>query len=187
MLRLFVGLEIPDDLRLQLAALQAGVPGARWVTPENFHITLRFIGEVDEGHAADIDALLQAIRVPAFELSLSGVGHFGDGRKLRALYAAVAPNTALEHLHDKVESAVVRAGCAPEGGKYKPHVTLARFGARDQAGHHLAQFMASHSLLRSAPFLVEQFSLFSSLTRPEGAIYMVEADYPLSLISPASA
>lgn len=182
MLRLFVALEIAESWRTLLAGLQAGVPGARWVAPENFHVTLRFIGEVDEGQAADIDSLLQGIRAPAFDLALSGVGHFGDGRKLSALWAGVAPNPALLHLHDKIESAVSRAGCKPEGGKYKPHITLARFGAREQAGHHLAQFMASNALLRTEPVPVEQFSLFSSLTRREGSIYTVEADYPLSLV-----
>jgi 2'-5' RNA ligase len=182
MLRLFVGLEIPDAVRSQLSALQSGVPGARWVTPENFHVTLRFIGEVDEGQASDIDLLLSGIRAPAFEMSIGGVGHFGDGKKLRALYAAIARNPALEHLQNKIESAVVRAGCKPQGRRFTPHVTLARFSAREQAGHHLAQFMASHGLLRSTAFAIEQFSLFSSVTRPEGSIYTVEADYPLGAL-----
>ena len=180
MLRLFVALEIPDALRATLATLQSGVPGARWVAPENFHITLRFIGEVDEGQAADIDTLLAGIRAPAFELAVNGVGHFGDGRKLRALYARIERQPALEHLHNKIESAVVRAGCKPERNRFTPHVTLARFGARDQAGHHLAQFMASNALLRSEPFEIDRFTLFSSLMRAEGSIYTVEADYPLA-------
>jgi 2'-5' RNA ligase len=178
MLRLFVALEIPDAWRAQLASLQSGVPGARWVDPDTFHITLRFIGEVDEGQASDIDSFLQGIRAPTFELALSGVGHFGDD-KPRVLYAAVAPNPALDHLRKKVDSAVLRAGARIEGGKYRPHVTLARFTGRELAGHHLAQFLASNSLLRSQPFTAEQFSLLSSMTRPEGPIYTVEADYPL--------
>lgn len=179
MLRLFVALEIPDEVRAELAALQAGVPGARWVDPDNFHITLRFIGEIDQAQAHDVDEMLLGIRAPAFSVEIAGVGHFGDD-KPRVLYAAVAPNPALEHLKKKVDSALARAGVKLEGGKFKPHVTLARFSGREAAGHHLAQFMASHGLLRSAPFFVQQFSLFSSLIRPEGSIYTLEADYALT-------
>ena len=182
MLRLFVALEIPDTLRNELAALQSGVPGARWVEPDNFHITLRFIGEVDGGQARDVDEMLLGIRAPAFHLQIAGVGHFGDD-KPRVLYATVAPNPALDHLRKKVDSAVARAGVTLDGGKYRPHITLARFSGRDVAGHHLAQFLASNALLRSHPFAAEQFSLFSSLPRSEGPIYTVEADYPLSLTS----
>jgi 2'-5' RNA ligase len=185
MLRLFTALEIPDALRSELAALQSGVPGARWVDPDNFHVTLRFIGEVDGAQARDIDEMLLGIRAPAFSLQIAGVGHFGDD-KPRVLYAAVASNPALDHLRRKVDSAVARAGLAIEGGKYRPHITLARFSGRDLAGHHLAQFLASHSLLRSAPFAVEQFSLFSSVTSSEGPVYTVEADYPLTPTSGAS-
>jgi len=184
MVRLFVALEIPDELRAELAALQSGVPGARWVDPDNFHITLRFIGEIDGAQARDLDEMLLGIRAPSFPVQIAGVGNFGDA-KPRVLYAAVAPNPALEHLKKKVDSAVARAGIALEGGKFRPHVTLARFSGREMAGHHLAQFMASHGLLRSEPFFVRQFSLFSSLTRPEGSIYTLEADYPLTFTSRA--
>ncbi|MEO8557866.1 MAG: RNA 2',3'-cyclic phosphodiesterase [Rhodospirillales bacterium] len=181
MLRLFVALEIPYTLRQELAALQSGVPGARWVDPDNFHITLRFIGEIDQGQARDLDEMLLGLRAPAFTLQIAGVGHFGDD-KPRVLYATMAPNPALDHLRRKVDSAVARAGVKLEGGKYRPHVTLARFSGRDLAGHHLAQFLASHGLLRSEPFAVERFCLFSSLIRPDGPIYTVEADYALTAL-----
>jgi 2'-5' RNA ligase len=182
-MRLFTAIEIPSALRADLARLQNGVPGARWVTPENFHVTLRFIGEVDNAIASDIDAQLARIGAIGFELAIKGVGYFADGAKLRALYAAVENNPALEHLQHKVESAISRAGVRPEGRRYTPHVTLARFSGRQDAGHHLAQFMASHSLWRPEPFDVEHFTLFSSVTRPEGALYRVEAEYPLQVFA----
>jgi 2'-5' RNA ligase len=182
-MRLFTAIEIPSALRADLARLQNGVPGARWVEPENFHVTLRFIGEVDNAIASDIDAQLARISAIGFELAIKGVGYFADGAKLRALYAAVENNPALEHLQQKVESAISRAGVRPEGRRYTPHVTLARFSGRQDAGHHLAQFMASHSLWRPEPFDVEHFTLFSSVTRPEGALYRVEAEYPLQVFA----
>ncbi|MGE0152678.1 MAG: RNA 2',3'-cyclic phosphodiesterase [Reyranellaceae bacterium] len=182
MIRLFVAIEIPRELRRELARLQNGVPGARWVEPESFHLTLRFIGAVDNAHATDIDDQLARIGALSFELAIKGVGHFMEGGRPSALYAAVENNPALEALQRKVESAVARAGIAPERKRFSPHVTLARFSGRQDAGHHLAQFMASHSLWRPEPFEVEHFSLFSSVMRPEGSLYRVEAEYPLQVI-----
>ena len=118
-----------------------------------------------------------------FELAIKGVGYFADGAKPRALYAAVESNPALEHLQQKVDSAIARAGIRPDGRRFVPHVTLARFSGRQDAGHHLAQFMASHSLWRPEPFDVEHFSLYSSVTRPEGSLYRVEAEYPLQVFA----
>ena len=181
-MRLFVAIEMPPSLRAEMARLQNGVPGARWVAPENLHLTLRFIGEVDNGTARDIDDQLARIGAMSFELAVKGVGYFADGARLNALYAAVENNPALEALQQKVDSAIARAGLRPERRRFVPHVTLARFGGRQEAGHHLAQFMASHSLWRPEPFDVEHFTLFSSVTRPEGALYRAEAEYQLQVI-----
>jgi len=183
MIRLFVAIEIPPALRAELSTLQSGVPGARWVAPENLHLTLRFIGEIDNGLASDVDAALARIGSIGFELAIKGVGYFGDGGRLRALYAGVEANPALEQLRQKVESALARCGIRTGSRRFVPHVTLARFAGRQEAGHHLAQFMASHSLWRAEPFDVEHFSLFSSVTRPEGSLYRVEATYPLQVFA----
>lgn len=181
-MRLFVAIGIPPQQRAELARLQNGVPGARWVEPESFHLTLRFIGSVDNAQATDLDDQLARIGALSFELAIKGVGHFMEGGKPTALYAAIDNNPALEVLQRKVESAAARAGIAPERKRFSPHVTLARFSGRQDAGHHLAQFMASHSLWQPEPFEVEHFALYSSVTRPEGPIYRVEAEYPLQVI-----
>lgn len=178
-MRLFVALSLPDEVREQLALLEDRLPGARWVPPENFHITLRFIGEVDGGQAEDIDAELTSLYGEGFELSLAGLGHFGEGSKTRALYARVEPTEPLLRLQQKVEQALQRTGCAPEGRKYKPHVTLARF--RNGGGLELERYLVRHSLFRSAPFLVTDFVLYQSFLSGEGAIYREEAHYPLAL------
>ena len=119
-MRLFVGLVLPEPVRWQLGLLCTGLPGVRWVPPENFHLTLRFIGEVDGGTLDDVDAALAGIRARRFSLTLGGVGHFGSGQQVRALWAGVGREPALQHLRDKVESAVVRAGLPPEGKKFTP-------------------------------------------------------------------
>src|SRR3546814_9879790 len=109
-MRLFVALALPDHLRSRLAELCSGLPGARWVAPENLHLTLRFIGEVDGRDAEDIGVALSGIRLPRFAIALSGVGEFGDGRRLRSVWVGVEASDMLNRLHAKVEQAVQRAG-----------------------------------------------------------------------------
>lgn len=177
MIRLFVGLELPPSARIRLAAFRGGIPGARWVEPENFHITLRFIGEVDESQATDIDDALMALRAPSFFVELEGAGIFGQGRKARSLWVGVARNPALLHLRDKVESTLVRIGLAPDARKFSPHVTLARL--KDAPASRLESFLADRALFRDGPFLVKSFVLFSSLLTQNGAHYTPERVYAL--------
>ena len=125
MMRLFVALSLPEGVAAGLLALQGGVPGARWSTREQLHLTLRFIGEVDGRGAAAIDDALASIRAPRFTLQLKGVGEFG-GKNPRALWAGVRDESPVLHLQRKIESAVQRAGIQPEERKFSPHVTLAR-------------------------------------------------------------
>ena len=176
-MRLFVALSLPDDLRARLRGLAAGLPGASWVAPESLHLTLRFIGEVDRQDAEDIDAALAGIRCQRFPLTPAGLGQFGDGRRLRAVWIGVERSETLERLQAKVEQAVQRAGQPPEKRKFKPHVTLARF--KSHPGGRLEDYFAAHALFRAAPFEVTGFTLYSSYLSHEGAIYTPEAVYPL--------
>jgi 2'-5' RNA ligase len=172
-LRLFVGIALPPELKLQLSLIAAGVPGAKWVDPGNYHLTLRFIGEVDEGQAADIDAALARIHGPRFDVALATVGHFG----LRMLWVGIERNPALQHLHEKVESTLNRLGFAPEERRYTPHVTLARLKGTHEG--RLQAYLSEHALFRAAPFSVERFSLIASYLTKSGAIYEDQADYEL--------
>jgi 2'-5' RNA ligase len=178
-MRLFVALSLPVEIRDRLGDLEQPLPGARWVPPDNLHLTLRFIGEVDGGLAEDIDAALMGIDGRGFELRFSGLGHFGEGQKTRSLYAAVAPTEPLSRLQQKVEQALQRLGLPPEGRKFKPHVTLARFRSGAASMPHLEQFLVANSLFRAGPFQVSEFSLFQSFLSGEGSIYREEAVYPL--------
>ena len=176
-MRLFVAITLPDAQRGRLANLANGLPGARWVKPENLHLTLRFLGALDGGRAADVDDALAGLRMPGFDLYLEGISHFGEGRNIRQLWAGVATNPALTRLHDKIEQAVIRAGLPPEPRKFKPHITLARF--KSNPGAKLGDYLAEYALFRAAPFPVEQFTLFSSFLSANGAIYRPEAEYAL--------
>lgn len=178
MIRLFTAIELPDRARMTLAGLAGGVPGARWVPPENMHLTLRFIGEVDEPTAADLDAALAGLRAPPFDLTVAGAGSFSRGKYPAMLWAGVDANAALLHLQNRIESVLVRAGCDADGRKFTPHVTLARLdhAPRDR----VEAFVAAHALLRLPAFHVEHFTLFSSTLGHNHPTYVAEAAYPLA-------
>lgn len=181
MLRLFVGIALPADLRDRLARLQHGVPGAKWVAPENLHLTLRFIGEVDEDVAEDIDRQLATVRCPAFPCEVGGMGRFGGNGGARVLWVGVTPDPGLVHLRDRVEKACVRAGLEPEGRKYKPHVTLARF--KGKAPPRADEVVAANTGWRGGTFTPDHFTLYRSILGHEGPAYSVLAEYPLAAAS----
>jgi 2'-5' RNA ligase len=178
MLRLFVGIPLPPQHRLLLSTICLGLPGLNWVDPGNFHVTIRFIGETDEGVAADIDAALARTRAPAFSLTVAGVGIFGTSDKPRTLYAAVDKCDGLLLLQQRVEAALVRVGLPPDMRRYQPHVTLARIKGRPPAG--LATYLGAHGLLRLPPFDVAGFSLIRSYLTKSGSIYEDVAEYLLT-------
>jgi len=177
MIRLFVGIALPEDLRRRLAGLSAGVPGARWVAPENLHLTVRFIGEVAETLAEDLDAALARVRAPAFALTFDRIDAFESGRQPRLLWVGVARNPTLERLHDGVEAAVTGQGLAAESRKYLPHVTLARL--KRTAPERLGAYLSAYGGFRHGPVPVDRFTLYSSRLGKAGAIYREEASYAL--------
>ena len=176
-MRLFVAVSLPEDVRARLAGVSNGLPGARWVKPDNLHLTLRFLGELDNADAADVDDALAQIRAPGFDLVLNGLGHFGEGKRLRALWVGVDANAELMRLQEKIEQALIRAGLPAETRKFKPHVTLARF--KSNPGTRLRDYLAEHNLVRAGPVPVTDFHLYSSFHSAEGAIHRIEASYPL--------
>lgn len=177
MIRLFVGIALPDLLRERLAALGGGLPNARWVAPENLHLTLRFIGEVDEATGHEIHEALAAVRAPAFFFELAGFDLFGSGSRAHTLWAGVERNPPLAHLREKIESALVRLGLPPDTRKFSPHVTVARLN--NVPAGRLRGFLAGNGLFRSGPVPCDRFTLFSSHLGRNGASYAAEAEYTL--------
>jgi RNA 2',3'-cyclic 3'-phosphodiesterase len=176
-MRLFVALAIPDSVAATMFLIQAGVPGAKWQTREQLHLTLRFIGEVDGRDANMIDDALSAISAPPFTLALKGVGEFGS-KNPRALWAGVSDPAAVTHLARKVETAMQRIGLPAEERKFTPHVTLARL--RGALAGRVIDYLADHALYASAPFEVREFRLYSSTLTPNGSVYVPERVYPLT-------
>jgi len=175
--RLFTGLEIPPDVAAALATLRGGLPGARWIDPENYHVTLRFIGDVDDAMAREIASVLGQVKRRRFALRFDGVSSFG-GRRPRAVIAAIPPIPLLIELQAEHERIMQRVGLEPEGRKYSPHVTLARL--RDSTSRQVADYLATRGTLSSLSLPVERFVLFSSRASVGGGPYVVEAAYPLT-------
>ena len=178
--RLFVALSVPDEIAEELSALQSGVPDARWSPAENLHVTLCFAGEVQGGTMRDFEEELADIAGPPFSVAIAGVDQFSNGKQPRALVAMVERSERLDWLQQKVTTVARNCGIEVDRRKYRPHVTLARFPAGGETGHHIAQFMASHGTFRLEPWVAEHFSLFSSRTGRGGPIYTAEATYDLT-------
>jgi RNA 2',3'-cyclic 3'-phosphodiesterase len=179
MIRLFVALDFPPDIRDRLGGLGGGVPGARWIDADSLHLTLRFIGELPEDRAADLALMLAGVEAPAFDLTLDGVGVFGSPRKPRLLWAGVERNEALNRLQGKLESVMIRAGLAAEEHRFTPHVTLARL--TNAPAVRIGRFIEERSLFRAGPFPVDHFTLFESLLGKEQAVYRPLREYPLAV------
>src|SRR5882757_3672392 len=174
--RLFTGLEIPAEVGQTLSNLRCDLPGARWIDPENYHVTLRFIGDIDGVSANEIASLLFRINRKPFEVKLQGLSSFG-GRKPRAVVAALEPCRPLIELQAELERMMQRIGLDPEGRKFTPHVTLARL--YDASSQDVADYLSVRGYFPSRAFKVERFVLFSSRASTGGGPYVIEDSYAL--------
>lgn len=175
--RLFIGLELPEMVRIRLGLVSGPVPGAKWVDPADMHLTLRFAGDIDNRQADELVGFLDEIDVPRFDIAIREVGVFG-GREPRVIWAGVDADPHLEQLQRAVERACRSAGLPPEPRAFKPHVTLARLrGANSDV---VARFLGSRARLTIQPFPIERFVLFSSKPRVGGGPYVVENVFQLA-------
>lgn len=179
MIRLFTALSIPEDVAATLARRQTGLPGAKWRTAEQLHVTLAFYGDIDERRADDLAAeLSRAASGGPFEIVLSGVGAFGDGHRTHAIWAGVEPNERLSVLAGRCRSAGERAGVATERREYRPHLTLAYLKPQTNPDR-VGAWITGHNLLRSPPMRIDRFGLWSSRLSHEGSQYQLEQEYLL--------
>lgn len=176
-MRLFVGLDLPWEVRQRLFELCTTLPGARFVPSENLHLTLRFVGEVAPNQAEDIDLALSAMRGRRLSLEMSGVGTTSRAGREAALWAGITRNPALEHLQAKIETALQRAGMPAEKRRFIPHITLARLDNVVEA--KLAAYLQTNNLFRHGPAEIDHLTLFSSQLGKEASVYTAEVDYKL--------
>jgi len=177
-IRLFAALAVPGDVAHALGARQAGLPGARWSSPESLHITLRFFGEMDENRADDLDLELAQISVAAMSVALDGVGAFGEGDDFRAVWVGVSADPTMEQLARRCERAARAVGLKPEARAWRPHVTLAYLRRPDPAS--VAAWLRANALLRPPTFRAAAFGLYSSWRNQRGSEYRLERLYRLA-------
>lgn len=174
--RLFTALEIPAEVASALTLHRGGLNGARWIDPADYHITLRFLGDVDRRTANEADAMLADIGGYPFEVTLDGLGSFG-GDKPRAVFARVQPSPKLVELQGDLERIARRLRLPPESRKFVPHVTLARL--RDSSPLDVADYLSLHPIVRPISFTTRRLALMSSRDSVGGGPYVLEAAYPL--------
>ncbi|MVA24162.1 RNA 2',3'-cyclic phosphodiesterase [Agrobacterium vitis] len=174
--RLFTALEIPRNVALSLSLLRGGLPGARWIDVENYHITLRFIGDIDGRTADEIVDRLDRIDRPEFQLSLNGIGSFGS-KKPHSIWAGVTPHPQMTALQGEIERICQRVGLPPDPRKFMPHVTLARL--KSSRLDDVVHYLSGRGNFQTAPFFVPRFVLMSSKESVGGGPYLTEEIFPL--------
>lgn len=174
--RLFTALELPDEIREELYRLHQPLPGARWIQPNDYHLTLHFVGDIDNLAAREFAANLASVDVDAFELTVSGLGAFG-GNDPRSVWAGIAPCPGLDLLAKAHEKAARNAGLPPNKHDFIAHITLARLHASNPEA--VARFLTRYSGYRSEPFFVAQAVLMSSKPSFGGGPYAIEERFPL--------
>lgn len=174
--RLFAAVAMPEEIASSLDRLCTGLPDARWTDPDDFHLTLRFIGEVDHETFYEIGEELARVRLPPFDIELKGIGQFPPGGPLRQLWLGVTHNPDLDRLRRRIDTCLHAAGVPREGRRFIPHVTLARFRWPPPEAR-LGSYLQRHALFRLPPFPVSSFALFSTILRKDGAEHVVEAEY----------
>ncbi|KPK27399.1 MAG: 2'-5' RNA ligase [Desulfobacterales bacterium SG8_35_2] len=175
--RLFIAVDLPDKIKENLKSMAFGIPGAKWVSPEQLHLTVRFIGEVDGALFSDIKNILDEVNSAAFSLQLKGVGYFPPRGAPRVLWIGLEKSEPLQLLKKKIDTKLLRVGVEPEGRKFSPHITLARL--KKSPVHKIANFLSGNGLFSQEPFQVEDFKLYSSILTSKGAYHKVERIYPL--------
>ena len=178
--RLFTALEIPRNAAMSLSLLRGGLPGARWIDVENYHITLRFIGDVDGRTADEVVERLDRIDRPEFQIRLDGIGSFGS-KKPHSVWAGVTPNPEMFALQAEIERICQRIGLSADPRKFTPHVTLARL--KSSRVDDVVHYLSGRGNFQTSPFTAARFVLLSSRESVGGGPYLTEEVFPLNEVN----
>ncbi|SHG84200.1 2'-5' RNA ligase [Kaistia soli DSM 19436] len=175
--RLFTALEVPAEVGERLALLRGGLPGARWIDTDFYHVTLRFIGDIDFRTADEVADALSRVKRRDIALNIDGLAAFGSA-KPHSVVARVSPSRVLGELQAEHERIVQKIGLPPEGRRFTPHVTLARLRGTPQ--RDVANYLTLRGGFFAGPFPVSRFVLYSSKDSTGGGPYLLEQSYPLA-------
>jgi 2'-5' RNA ligase len=187
-MRCFIAIDIPEDIRADLADLQKELAGrvdirkgdVKWVEPEGMHLTLKFLGEVPDNQVAEVCNVVKdvAARYPAFEFDVKEVGSFG-GRSARVLWVGAGLDCPqLLQLQADLEEQLEQAGWPKEGRQFSAHLTLCRI-RNSKAGEKLAQLTSEYKDFDLATVRAESVCVYESQLRPEGPLYTRLGNYEL--------
>ncbi len=181
MLRLFTAIDPPAAIKQQLLLLRRSMIGARWQKADQMHITVNFIGEVENSFLPEIKEALASVKAGPLALNFNGVDYFGSKRQPRILFAKIEPNQELKKLNKQINNALLEIDIKTDRQKFKPHVTLARL--KQTSFHSVGQFIQLESLFKTDCFKLDEFHLFSSKLHPQGSQYFIEESFPLGSMS----
>ena len=175
-MRLFFALIPPLEIRQQLSLCMGGVEGARWQSDEQLHLTMRYVGDVDEPQADLLIAEMNQQYFSANNARLDGAGHFSHRDYVQQLWAGLSPKQALANLHSQLDRVCVAAGLEPESRKFVPHITMARL---PRSAGPVSDFLSHNGNLSSAEFCFDKLVLMQSHLRDAGSLYVPVAEWEL--------
>jgi len=178
MARLFIAVDIPQRIKDDIVSTYLAIPGAKWVKEDQLHITLRFLGEPDAVTEEKIIFALNTISFPPFCIALKGCGYFPPRREPRILWIGINDQKNVTALQGKIERLLISAGISPDKRRFHPHVTISRLN--NSPVNRVIDYLTNYSLFQSEPFYINEFCLYSSILRKEGACYTKEATFKLS-------
>ena len=175
--RLFVAVEINEETRKKLAEFQSNLKKAgadiSWVAPENIHITLKFIGYIDEGKLDTVTDIIKnsVTHINPFNLSCVGAGVFPTQKNPRVIFAQVLDTDgALAKIHERLDNQLVALGVAHEERKFEVHITVGRIKTRRNVWK-LMESMNSYSGFKFGSEHITQVVLMKSELSPQGPAY----------------
>jgi len=173
-MRLFIAIPIPDDIKKKLIGLQRPVKGVRWVPEEQLHLTLKFVGILEDARARQLNRALEKIRFDPFDIAISSTGFFPENGSPRVFWAGITHREELFNLQRDVDEIASKSGIENDRFTYLPHVTLARIKKRTV---NRDQICPPGEDLCSRKFIADRFILYQSLLSPEGAVHKKVAVY----------
>lgn len=177
--RLFIAVDLPEEQAAALQALKEEKLNARWTPQEQYHITLRFIGDVDDATASQIAAALREITLQGFELRGEGLDVFPSRRRPRVLVAAIDDHPRLHRLKEETDRVVNRFVEEENSKTFHPHVTFGRL--KRGRPQDIRSYLKDRASFRLDPFPIREFRLYRSDLGAGGAVHTVLESYPLTL------
>ncbi|MDH5654753.1 MAG: RNA 2',3'-cyclic phosphodiesterase [Spirochaetia bacterium] len=174
-MRLFTAISIPVSIQEEIGNICYGIPNARWVKKEQLHITLCFIGEMEQHQLPSLTEVLSDVSFKSFNLNLKGIGQFLTAKDLNTIWLGVKDSDELTELQSRVSKKLKSIGINPDKKKYSPHVTLARI--KKATGGRIREYMEEFSQFQTEIFPVHSFNLFSSSLYPGGPVHTLEKEF----------